>query len=135
MGGTHVGVQHFPQGARRRKQLPFFCYTFQLVDVVPGKFQPGSGRQVLDRPCFSHSGSCSASGWLSVAHDSLAQGHEILRSPGHFSGALRILPPLGDNFECDTSKQEIADEIVKYVWAPAYDAAVEAGTISQWGWG
>ncbi len=37
-------------------------------------------------------------------------------------------------FECDTSKQEIVDEIVKHVWAPAYDAAVEAGTISQWGW-
>lgn len=25
----------------------------------------------------------------------------------------------------------IADEVVKHVWAPAYDAAVEAGTISQ----
>jgi hypothetical protein len=37
-------------------------------------------------------------------------------------------------FYCDTSRQEIADEAVKYVWAPAYDAAVEAGTISQWGW-
>lgn len=37
-------------------------------------------------------------------------------------------------FECDTSRQEIADEVVKLVWAPAYDAAVEAGTISQWGW-
>jgi hypothetical protein len=37
-------------------------------------------------------------------------------------------------FYCDISKQEIADEVVKYVWAPAYDAAVEAGTISQWGW-
>ena len=37
-------------------------------------------------------------------------------------------------FECDTSRQEIVDEVVKYVWAPAYDAAVEAGTISQWGW-
>ena len=37
-------------------------------------------------------------------------------------------------FECDTSRQKIADEVVKHVWAPAYDAAVEAGTISQWGW-
>ena len=37
-------------------------------------------------------------------------------------------------FECDTSRQKIVDEIVKNVWAPAYDAAVEAGTISQWGW-
>ena len=37
-------------------------------------------------------------------------------------------------FECDTSRQEIVDEIVNRVWAPAYDAAVEAGTISQWGW-
>jgi hypothetical protein len=37
-------------------------------------------------------------------------------------------------FECDTSRQEIVDEIVNHVWAPAYDAAVEAGTISQWGW-
>ena len=37
-------------------------------------------------------------------------------------------------FYCDTSRQDIADEFVKHVWAPAYDAAVEAGTISQWGW-
>ena len=37
-------------------------------------------------------------------------------------------------FECDTSKQKIVDEIVKFVWAPAYDAAVEAETISSWGW-
>ena len=37
-------------------------------------------------------------------------------------------------FECDTSRQKIADEVVMHVWAPAYDAAVEAGTISQWGW-
>jgi len=37
-------------------------------------------------------------------------------------------------FECDTSRQEIVDEIVKFVWAPAYDAAVEVETISSWGW-
>ena len=37
-------------------------------------------------------------------------------------------------FYCDTSRQDIADEVVKQAWAPAYDAAVEAGTISQWGW-
>jgi len=37
-------------------------------------------------------------------------------------------------FECDTSRQQIVDEIVNLIWAPAYDAAVEAGTISQWGW-
>jgi hypothetical protein len=40
----------------------------------------------------------------------------------------------GTYYYCDTSRQEITDEIVEYVWAPAYDAAVEAGTISQWGW-
>lgn len=37
-------------------------------------------------------------------------------------------------FECDTSKQERVDDVVKNAWAPAYDAAVEAGTISSWGW-
>ncbi len=37
-------------------------------------------------------------------------------------------------FECDVSKQERADDIVKSAYAPAYDAAVEAGTLSSWGW-
>lgn len=37
-------------------------------------------------------------------------------------------------FECDTSKQERVDDLVNSAWAPAYDAAVEAGTISSWGW-
>jgi hypothetical protein len=37
-------------------------------------------------------------------------------------------------FECEVSKQERADDIVNHAYAPAYDAAVEAGTISSWGW-
>jgi hypothetical protein len=37
-------------------------------------------------------------------------------------------------FECDVSQQERVDDIVKSSYAPAYDAAVEAGTISSWGW-
>ena len=37
-------------------------------------------------------------------------------------------------FECDVSKQDRVDEIVKNAWAPVYDAAVEAGTLSSWGW-
>jgi hypothetical protein len=40
----------------------------------------------------------------------------------------------GTYFECDTSKQERVDDLVNSAWAPAYDAAVEAGTISSWGW-
>ena len=40
----------------------------------------------------------------------------------------------GTYFECDTSKQERVDDVVKSAMAPAYDAAVEAGTISSWGW-
>jgi hypothetical protein len=37
-------------------------------------------------------------------------------------------------FECDPSKQSRVDENIKHASAPAYDAAVEAGTISSWGW-
>lgn len=37
-------------------------------------------------------------------------------------------------FECDISKQERADDIVASAYAPVYDAAVEAGTLSSWGW-
>ena len=37
-------------------------------------------------------------------------------------------------FECDVSRQWRADEITKNVYAPAYDAAVEEGIISSWGW-
>ncbi len=37
-------------------------------------------------------------------------------------------------FECDVSKQERADDIVNSACAPVYDAAVEAGTLSSWGW-
>jgi hypothetical protein len=40
----------------------------------------------------------------------------------------------GTYYYCDTSKQERADDVVRNAWAPAYDAAVEAGTISSWGW-
>jgi hypothetical protein len=37
-------------------------------------------------------------------------------------------------FECETGKQDRVDDAVKYGYAPAFDAAVEAGTISSWGW-
>ena len=37
-------------------------------------------------------------------------------------------------FVCDVTKQDRVDDIVKNAYAPAYDAAVEAGTISSWGW-
>jgi hypothetical protein len=37
-------------------------------------------------------------------------------------------------FECDVSKQDRVDDIVNTTYAPAYDAAVKAGTISSWGW-
>jgi hypothetical protein len=37
-------------------------------------------------------------------------------------------------FECDVSKQWRVDEIVETSYAPAFDAAVEAGAISSWGW-
>ena len=37
-------------------------------------------------------------------------------------------------FECDVSKQDRVDDIVNAAYAPAYDAAVKAGTISSWGW-
>lgn len=35
---------------------------------------------------------------------------------------------------CNSADLGVADEIAKYVLAPAYDAAVEAGEITQWGW-
>jgi len=37
-------------------------------------------------------------------------------------------------FICNTADLGIADEIAKYVFAPNYDAAVEAGEIIAWGW-
>jgi hypothetical protein len=37
-------------------------------------------------------------------------------------------------FECDVSKQDRVDEAVKHGYAPVFDAAVEAGTVSSWGW-
>jgi len=37
-------------------------------------------------------------------------------------------------FECNDGKQWRVDEITKSVYAPVYDAAVEEGTISSWGW-
>lgn len=37
-------------------------------------------------------------------------------------------------YECDVADQELADIIWKSVQAPIYDAAVEDGTISGWGW-
>lgn len=37
-------------------------------------------------------------------------------------------------FECEQSDQWLADMIVETVYKPIYDAAVEDGTISAWGW-
>lgn len=37
-------------------------------------------------------------------------------------------------FYCDVSRQERADEIVASTGAPVFDAAVEDGTITAWGW-
>jgi hypothetical protein len=40
----------------------------------------------------------------------------------------------GIYYECDVARQDLADEIVELVFAPAYDEAVEAGQIQSWGW-
>jgi hypothetical protein len=37
-------------------------------------------------------------------------------------------------FYCDTATQDQADELIKKNSAPIYDAAVEDGTITGWGW-
>ena len=37
-------------------------------------------------------------------------------------------------FTCDVTRQERADELVKSIDAPVYDAAVKDGTIKGWGW-
>lgn len=37
-------------------------------------------------------------------------------------------------YYCDTDKQGIADALVENSLAPAYDAAVDDGTINSWGW-
>lgn len=37
-------------------------------------------------------------------------------------------------FVCETTQQWLADMIVEQVYKPVYDAAVEDGTISAWGW-
>lgn len=37
-------------------------------------------------------------------------------------------------FECDTSREWMADAIVENVFAPVYDAAVDDGTLIAWGW-
>jgi len=38
-------------------------------------------------------------------------------------------------FICDEAKETEADELVKEVFAPIYDAQVEAGRLVGWGWG
>ena len=40
----------------------------------------------------------------------------------------------GIYYTCDVERQELADEIVDLIYAPAYDAAVDAGEIQSWGW-
>lgn len=37
-------------------------------------------------------------------------------------------------FECDSSRETRADELVEKVFAPVYDKQVEAGNIASWGW-
>jgi hypothetical protein len=40
----------------------------------------------------------------------------------------------GIYFECDVARQDLADEIMELVMAPAWEAAVEDGTVTSWGW-
>ena len=40
----------------------------------------------------------------------------------------------GIYYQCDVTRQELADEIVEAAFAGPYDAAVEAGQIQSWGW-
>lgn len=40
----------------------------------------------------------------------------------------------GTYYYCSQAKEEAADKVVKEKMAPVYDAAVEAGVISGWGW-
>jgi len=40
----------------------------------------------------------------------------------------------GIYYECDVARQELADEIMELVFKPAFDAAVDDGTITSWGW-
>jgi len=40
----------------------------------------------------------------------------------------------GIYYECDVTRQELADEIVGAAFSGVYDAAVEAGEIQSWGW-
>jgi len=37
-------------------------------------------------------------------------------------------------YDCDVTQQGLADEIIELAYKSSYDAAVEAGTISSWGW-
>ncbi|MDH3746241.1 MAG: hypothetical protein OES47_14165, partial [Acidobacteriota bacterium] len=37
-------------------------------------------------------------------------------------------------FQCEPTEQWLVDMIVETVYKPVYDAAVEDGTISAWGW-
>jgi hypothetical protein len=54
------------------------------------------------------------------------------------AGAQEAEPPkpyiYSTYYECPTDDQWLADEIVKAVMAPAWDAAVEGGTVTAWGW-
>jgi hypothetical protein len=40
----------------------------------------------------------------------------------------------GIYYQCDVTRQELADEIVEAAYAGAYDAALAAGQIQSWGW-
>mgnify|MGYP001822562058 CR=1 FL=1 len=40
----------------------------------------------------------------------------------------------GIYYQCDVTRQELADEIVEAAFSGAYDAALEAGQIQSWGW-
>ena len=37
-------------------------------------------------------------------------------------------------FICNSADLDLVDEIAKHVYAPVYDAAVEAGDLTAWGW-
>lgn len=37
-------------------------------------------------------------------------------------------------YECDVARQGLADEIMELIYQPAFDAAVDSGAITSWGW-
>ena len=55
----------------------------------------------------------------------LAQGEEEQSPTSYVYGIY---------YECDVARQELADEILELIYKPKFDAAVDDGTITSWGW-